>query len=77
MLGGLVRSAIPFVSKVAKSAGAKLLNAGLNFAADQIKRKRPTKKRAAKGDSLPRNQNKRSGTKQTKPVKRLKRSETF
>ena len=60
VLGGLVRAAIPFVKKVAKSAGAKLLNAGVNFVAGQVnKRKRPT---------LPQQQNKRRAPRKKKSV---------
>ena len=39
VLGGLVRAAIPHVSKLAKSAGAKLIDAGLDFVAKKVKRK--------------------------------------
>lgn len=40
VLGGLVRSAMPIVGKIAKSAGAQLLETGLDFVKQKIKRRR-------------------------------------
>ena len=51
VLGGLVRSAMPIVGKIAKSAGSKLLETGLDFVKSKLKRSRvnsgsrPTKRR--------------------------------
>lgn len=40
VLGGLVRSAMPIVGKIAKSAGAQLLETGLDFVKNKLKRSR-------------------------------------
>jgi len=40
VLGGLVRSALPFVGKFAKSAGAKLLETGLDVVGNALKKKK-------------------------------------
>jgi hypothetical protein len=42
VLGGLVRSALPMVTKFAKSTGTKLLETGLNAVGNAIKRRKPS-----------------------------------
>ena len=81
ILGGLIRSAMPMVGKVAKAAGAKLLETGLDYvsknlrkrkASDALRRRRQKTKRVKRAVSLPVGMHKRK-TPPGKPVS-LKRS---
>ena len=40
VLGGLVRSALPIVGKIAKAAGTQLLETGVNFVSNEIKKRK-------------------------------------
>ena len=42
VLGGLVRAALPMVGKIAKAAGTKLLESGLNFVSNKLKKRKAT-----------------------------------
>lgn len=42
VLGGLIRSALPIVGKIAKSAGTQLLETGVDYVKKKLKRKRAT-----------------------------------
>jgi len=44
VLGGLVRAALPLVGKFAKSAGAKLLETGLDVVGNALKKKKVSKR---------------------------------
>jgi hypothetical protein len=57
VLGGLVRSAMPFVVKIAKSAGTQLLETGLDYVSKRLHKRKASQ-------SLPRKR------KKTKRVKR-------
>lgn len=58
VLGGLIRSALPIVGKIAKSAGSQLLETGLNYVQNKIKRKR--------SPSAPKHAKRRKVTRQVK-----------
>ena len=58
VLGGLVRAAMPIVTKLAKTAGAKLLNTGLDYAnqhfrPDELERRRVMTRRVKRPASHP------------------------
>ena len=40
VLGGLVRSALPIVGKIAKAAGTQLLETGVNYISNEIKKRK-------------------------------------
>ena len=40
VLGGLIRSAMPMVGKVAKAAGAKLLETGLDYVSKNLRKRK-------------------------------------
>ena len=43
VLGGIVRSALPIVSNIAKSAGKELLRSGLNYVSKKIKKRKSSR----------------------------------
>lgn len=58
VLGGLVRAALPVVTKIAKTAGSKLLESGLEYANqhfrnDNLERRRAKTRRVKRPASLP------------------------
>ena len=84
ILGGLVRSAIPIVGKIAKATGTQLLETGLNYISKKIKkrkasshaptvRKRSKTKHVNRTISQPKGVHKRK-TPPGKPVRRSKRN---
>lgn len=58
VLGGLVRSAMPFVGKIARSAGNQLLETGLDFVSKKLKKRKAS-------HSLPRKRKKSKQVKRT------------
>lgn len=60
VLGGLIRAALPTVSKIAKSAGTKLLDSGVQYVAKQVRKKTGTRKsrRVKRTISQPKHMNK-------------------
>ena len=51
VLGGIVRSALPIVRKIAKSAGSQLLKSGMSYVSKQLT-KRPKPKRSRRKRNL-------------------------
>ena len=51
VLGGVARFAFPLVKNIAKKAGAKLLDTGLEFIQDEILKKKPARKPAKRATS--------------------------
>ena len=80
VLGGMVRAAIPIMGNLAKKAGARLLDSGLDYIQTNL-RKRPAstaglearrrKTKRVKRPALHPRVNKRKKTPPGKPVKRL------
>ena len=71
VLGGVVRAALPFVGKMAKRAGAELLDSGLSYLKDKINTKRRKVRQVKRAASQPKHHKRRKPP--GKPVRRSTR----
>ena len=75
VLGGLVRAALPIAGKIAKTAGAKLVDTGLDFLTEKLNKRKPfqhSRKRKPSPNFTPKAKRRptRSTLQSNKPYKR-------